>query len=223
LEARLLAKNDEVAWANRTWLAAHDVVTLNLMGAPGAGKTALLERTVPALGGEVPVSVLEGDQDTERDAERIRAIGANVAQINTGPGCHLDAEMVARGIEGLAPPPGSLMFVENVGNLVCPALFDLGEHLKVVVLSVTEGDDKPLKYPHMFRVADALVLHKIDLLPHVPFDLERGLENARRVRPGLRTFGLSSQTGEGLDAWLAWLRRIRPAAKASARLGGAAP
>lgn len=212
LEADLLARNDGIAWENRTWLASHDVVSLNLMGAPGAGKTALLERTLPRLREQVPVSVLEGDQATDRDAERIGATGARVVQINTGPGCHLDASMIAAGLSRLEPAPASMLFVENVGNLVCPAMFDLGEHLKVVVMSVTEGDDKPLKYPHMFRVADVLVVNKVDLLPFVPFDVDRCVSNARRLRPRLQVFRVSATSGEGLGEWVAWLRSVAPAA-----------
>jgi hydrogenase nickel incorporation protein HypB len=205
LEHDLLAKNDALAADNRFQLAERGIVALNLLGSPGAGKTTLLERTVRALA-PLPVSVLEGDQDTSHDAERVRAAGARALQINTGSGCHLDAAMVSVGLEALEPQPGSLLFIENVGNLVCPSLFALGEQAKVVLLSVTEGEDKPLKYPHAFRSASVLVITKIDLLPHLRFDLDRCLDHARRVNPWLRVFCLSAERGEGLGAWCDWLR-----------------
>jgi hydrogenase nickel incorporation protein HypB len=206
LEEDLLAKNDRLAERNRGWLAARRVSAWNLMSSPGAGKTTLLEQTILRLRDELPISVIEGDQETARDAERIRATGVRAVQVNTGSGCHLDADMLAVALEKIDPPAGSLLFIENVGNLVCPALFDLGERGKIVMLSVTEGDDKPLKYPHMFRASDVLVLTKTDLLPYVPFDVDRFLANARQVNPRLRVFRLSSTSGEGLDAWCAWLR-----------------
>jgi hydrogenase nickel incorporation protein HypB len=206
LEAALLAKNDALAAENRAWLAERGIVALNLMGAPGAGKTTLLVETLRRIASEIPAGVLEGDQETERDAERIRDAGCRAVQITTGAGCHLDASMVSRGLRALEPAPRSLLFVENVGNLVCPALFDLGERTKVVVMSVTEGDDKPAKYPHMFRAADVLVLNKIDLAPHVDFDVERCLADARALRPGLRVFVISARGGDGMDAWCAFLR-----------------
>jgi hydrogenase nickel incorporation protein HypB len=212
LERSILDENDRLAERNRGWFAARRIAALNLMGAPGAGKTALLERTVVELGarsgqtGATMVSVIEGDQATRRDADRIARTGCRVAQINTGAGCHLDARMVAGVLESLAPPERSLLVVENVGNLVCPALFDLGEQARVVVLSVAEGDDKPEKYPHMFRAADVLVLNKLDLLPHVDFDLDRCVTSARMVNPGLRVFPLSARDGEGVAIWCNWLR-----------------
>jgi hydrogenase nickel incorporation protein HypB len=205
LEHDLLAKNDAVAGRNRGWLRRRGVLALNLLSAPGSGKTTLLERTTVALA-PAPVSVLEGDQETSRDAERVRAAGAKAVQVNTGTGCHLDAAMVERALATLEPPARSHLFIENVGNLVCPALFDLGERAKVVLLSVTEGEDKPLKYPHAFRAARALVVTKIDLLPHVTFDLERCLSYARAVSPHLQVFALSARSGEGLGAWYDWLR-----------------
>ena len=206
LEEDLLAKNDRLAERNRGWLAARRVAAWNLMSSPGAGKTTLLERTIETLAGDVAISVIEGDQETARDAERIRATGARALQINTGSGCHLDADMLAVALEKIDPPPGSLLLIENVGNLVCPALFDLGERGKIVILSVTEGDDKPLKYPHVFRASDVLALTKTDLLPYVPFDVDRFLANARQVNPRLRVFQLSATSGDGLDAWCSWLR-----------------
>jgi hydrogenase nickel incorporation protein HypB len=175
------------------------------MSSPGAGKTTLLERTIRDA--DRPVSVIEGDQETVFDAERIRAAGARAVQVNTGAGCHLDAAMVQRALARLEPPDGGLLFIENVGNLVCPALFDLGEARKAVVISVTEGDDKPLKYPHMFAAADLVVVNKTDLLPYVDFDVNRLTADARKVQPGLEILSVSARTGENLDAWHAWLHR----------------
>ena len=205
VERDILALNDTEAGANRRWLMARRILALNLVSSPGAGKTSLLVRTVEALQGRWPVAVIEGDQQTCFDAERIRATGVAALQINTGKGCHLDARMVGRALPGLKPVEGSLLFIENVGNLVCPAAFDLGEAAKVVVLSVTEGDDKPLKYPDMFAAARLMLLNKIDLLPYVDFSVERALEFARRINPQLEVLLLSARTGEGMDAWLAWL------------------
>ncbi len=212
-ERALLGKNDRLAQGNRRYFQARSIVAMNLMSSPGAGKTTLLERSIARLRG-VPVHVIEGDQATERDAERIRRAGARAVQINTGAGCHLDAHQVAHAAEELAAEPGSLVLIENVGNLVCPALFDLGEQHKVVIFSVTEGEDKPLKYPHMFRAADVLVVSKLDLLPHVEFELERSLEYARRLRPDVRVFQLSATRGDGMDAWCDWLRAELGAAAA---------
>ena len=204
LEARVLEKNDRIAADNRAWLTVHGVAAYNLMSSPGAGKTTLLERTLRERRGR-PVSVIEGDQETERDAERIRAAGARAVQINTGAGCHLDAEMLRGGLAALEPAPGSLLFIENVGNLVCPALFDLGETGRVVVMSVTEGDDKPIKYPHMFRTADLVLINKVDLLPYVDFDQERCAGQVRALNPAAAVLSLSATRGEGLGAWYAWL------------------
>jgi hydrogenase nickel incorporation protein HypB len=206
LEREVLAKNDQLAARNRAFFAGREVVALNLMSSPGAGKTTLLEKTIRQLGGELALSVIEGDQETVRDAERIRAAGCKAVQINTGAGCHLDADMVAKGVRALDPRPRSLLFIENVGNLVCPALFDLGERAKVVIASVTEGEDKPLKYPHIFRACEVLLLNKIDLLPHLEFDADLCIANALRVNPALRVFRLSATRGDGLDEWCGWLR-----------------
>src|SRR5580692_4384754 len=173
LEQQILAKNNLLAERNRGWLAGRSILALNLMSSPGAGKTTLLERTIRDLGETLPLTVIEGDQATLTDAERIRATGARVVQINTGTGCHLDAEMASRALTQLDPPMHSVVMIENVGNLVCPALFDLGEGAKVLILSVTEGEDKPIKYPHMFQACSLLLLNKIDLLPHLRFDVDR--------------------------------------------------
>jgi len=207
LETRILAKNDALAEKNRAWFQGREILALNLVSSPGAGKTSLLERTIRDLSRELPLYVIEGDQATAYDGERIRAAGAPAVQVNTGSGCHLEADMVARGLQELRPSVGSIVMIENVGNLVCPALFDLGERAKVVILSVTEGDDKPLKYPHMFRAADLMILNKIDLLPHVDFDVSRAIANAAQVNPAITALELSARSGEGLDGWYAWLRR----------------
>jgi hydrogenase nickel incorporation protein HypB len=211
IETALLAKNDHLAAHNRTWLAERGIVALNLMSSPGSGKTSLLRRTITELSPVRPVGVVEGDQETRIDAERIRATGAPVVQINTGAGCHLDADMLARGLAELRPPDGSLVFIENVGNLVCPALFDLGEAAKVVVVSVTEGEDKPLKYPQMFSVADLVLINKIDLLPYVDVQLDRLVGHCRSVNADVQVVPLSVTTGEGFAAWRDWLRASEPA------------
>lgn len=205
LEQKVLQKNDELAEHNREWLRRRGVLALNVTSSPGAGKTTLLERTIRELRGEQPVAVIEGDQETLLDAERIRTAGARAVQINTGAGCHLDADMVHRALHALDPEPESLLFIENVGNLVCPAMFDLGEHSKVVVISVTEGDDKPLKYPHMFAAARLVIINKVDLLPYVDFDLDKCAGCARAVNPGVEILPLSATTGEGIDAWYGWI------------------
>ncbi len=208
IEQDILARNDGFADDNRRWLAERGVLALNLVSSPGSGKTSLLVRTIAALQAlpqPVPVSVVEGDQQTSFDAERIRATGAPALQINTGKGCHLDASMVGRALDRLAPTEGSVLLIENVGNLVCPAAFDLGEAAKVVVLSVTEGEDKPQKYPDMFAVADLLLLNKADLLPHLRFDVGRCLAAALKVNPHLQTLVVSAETGEGMAAFYAWI------------------
>ena len=205
LERDVLARNDRLAARNRGWLAGRGAFALNLMSSPGAGKTTLLERTIRDLAGRIPIAVIEGDQATTRDADRIRAAGARAVQINTGKTCHLDAAMVGRALADLDPAPGTMVAVENVGNLVCPALFDLGEQARVVVMSVTEGDDKPIKYPHMFRAGDVLVVNKVDLLPHVDFDVARCLDLAQQVNPRLRVLRVSATRGDGLAAWYDWL------------------
>jgi len=207
VERDLLAKNDAIAAANRRFLDDRGAFALNLVSSPGSGKTTLLVKTIGAWDGRTPIAVIEGDQQTSRDADRVREAGAPAVQVNTGKGCHLDAQMVANALSRLALADESLLLIENVGNLVCPAAFDLGEAHKVVVLSVTEGEDKPLKYPDMFRAADLLVLNKIDLLPHVEFDVDAAIAYARRVRPDIEVILVSARTGEGFADWIAWLER----------------
>jgi len=209
IEQDILAKNDEYAAANRRQLAERGILALNLVSSPGSGKTTLLTRTLTDLAGRWPMAVIEGDQRTSQDAERIRETGVKAVQINTGKGCHLDAHMVGHALERLEPEAGSLLFIENVGNLVCPAGFDLGEAHKVVILSVTEGEDKPLKYPDMFHAADLMILNKTDLLPHLQFDVERCIEYARRVNPRIKVLRLSATTGEGMESWYEWLDASR--------------
>jgi hydrogenase nickel incorporation protein HypB len=207
LQQKVLAKNDSLAAANRAWLASQRIIAINLMSSPGAGKTTLLERTARDVGAELSLSVIEGDQETTLDAARIEAAGCPVAQINTGAGCHLDASMVARGLRALGPRPGSLLVIENVGNLVCPALFDLGESARVVISSVTEGADKPAKYPQMFAGPDLVLLSKVDLLPYLDFDTARHAADLARISPQTGILPVSARTGEGLPAWYDWLRR----------------
>jgi hydrogenase nickel incorporation protein HypB len=206
LEKNLLAKNDQLAAQNRAWFQEQEILGLNLVSSPGSGKTTLLTRTIRDLQEQIPISVIEGDQATSNDAQRIRETGCNVVQINTGTGCHLEAAMIQKGLNELAPSPRSMVMIENVGNLVCPALFDLGEQAKVVILSVTEGEDKPIKYPHMFRASQVMILNKIDLLPYVEFDRDRCVEYALKVNPELKIFQVSATTGEGLDDWYDWLK-----------------
>lgn len=205
IEQDILSKNNAYADENRQHLAAHGILALNLVSGPGSGKTTLLCKTISMLAG-LPVAVIEGDQQTSRDAERIRATGAPAVQINTGKGCHLDAHMVGHAMARLKLQDESLLMIENVGNLVCPAAFDLGEAHKVVILSVTEGEDKPIKYPDMFRAASVMLLNKIDLLPHVEFDVDAAIGFARRVNPQIRVIRLSATRGEGMDEWLQFLR-----------------
>jgi len=207
IEQDILGKNNGFAAQNRHYFGAHGIFALNLVSSPGSGKTTLLTRTIEAMRPRISVAVIEGDQQTSRDAERIRASGARAVQINTGKGCHLDAHMVGHALEHLKPQDASVLMIENVGNLVCPAAFDLGEAHKVVILSVTEGEDKPLKYPDMFHAASLILLNKVDLLPYLNFDLQQCLENVRRVNPGIETINISAVSGEGLDQWLRWIER----------------
>jgi hydrogenase nickel incorporation protein HypB len=205
LEQKVLAKNDALASHNRTMLADRGILAVNLMSSPGAGKTTLLERTIASIKRDRPVAVIEGDQETVLDADRIRRTGCAVTQVNTGAGCHLDAAMMHDALHELDPQPGSVVFVENVGNLVCPALFDLGEGGKVVIISVTEGTDKPLKYPYMFAVADLVIVNKLDLLPYVDFDLDACRRHVAAVNPGTPVVALSATRGDNLAAWYDWL------------------
>jgi len=206
LKARVLGKNDVLASSNRAWLAERHALAVNLMSGPGAGKTTLLERTIRDLRGDLPLYVIEGDQATSNDAERIGRAGADVVQVNTGTGCHLDAHMVGHGLAELSPRKGSMIFIENVGNLVCPALFDLGEKRRVAILSTTEGEDKPLKYPYMFKETDLVLLNKVDLLPYLDFSADQAIKNARAINPDVKVLPVSARTGEGLSDWYAWLR-----------------
>jgi hydrogenase nickel incorporation protein HypB len=212
LQQKVLAKNDAIAEGNRDWLEDRGVLAINLMSSPGAGKTTLLERTARDLAGGRVISVIEGDQETALDATRISAAGCQVVQINTGVGCHLDAAMVDEALRALDPPAGSIVVIENVGNLVCPALFDLGESTRIVLSSVTEGADKPAKYPHMFSRADLVLVTKTDLLPYVDFDLARHAADIKHLSPGAQILQISATTGDGLPAWYDWLREAVPSA-----------
>jgi hydrogenase nickel incorporation protein HypB len=205
IEQDILAKNNSYASTNRRHFDERGIFVLNLVSSPGSGKTTLLAATIARLKGQLPLSVIEGDQQTSVDAERIRAAGAPAVQVNTGKGCHLDAHMIGHALERLMPAEESVLFIENVGNLVCPAGFDLGERHKVVVLSVTEGADKPLKYPDMFHAASLMLLNKCDLLPYVDFDVEACIANARRINPRIEVLQLSATSGEGMEGWLEWI------------------
>jgi hydrogenase nickel incorporation protein HypB len=207
LEQDVLAKNNLLAERNRGYFEAKNILALNLVSSPGSGKTALLERTLAEMNGMAKFYVIEGDQQTTRDADRIAATGAPVVQINTGKGCHLDSEMVNQAVKKLAPPDGAVLMIENVGNLVCPSLFDLGEGHRVVIISVTEGEDKPLKYPDMFHTSQVCIINKIDLLPYLPFDVEKVKQYARQANPDLIFFEVSALTGEGMEGWYEWLKR----------------
>jgi hydrogenase nickel incorporation protein HypB len=218
IERDILAKNDGYARANRARLAQTGTFALNLVSGPGAGKTTLLCRTIADLKDRLSIVVIEGDQQTSNDAERIRATGVPAVQINTGRGCHLDAHMVGHALDDLPVAPGGLLFIENVGNLVCPSGFDLGEAHKVVILSVTEGEDKPLKYPDMFAAADLMLLTKADLLPHLDFDVGACMAAALRTNPRLQILTVSAKTGEGLSAFYAWLETRSAAARAAVSL-----
>jgi hydrogenase nickel incorporation protein HypB len=204
-----LAKNDALAARNRAWLAGREILALNLVSSPGAGKTTLLERSIRDLQAEMKLFVVEGDQATSNDGERIRAAGAPVVQVNTGTGCHLEADMLERGLKVLKPSVGSVLLIENVGNLVCPALFDLGERAKVVIFSVTEGEDKPLKYPVMFKAADLVLLTKCDLIPHLDVDLAKVHDALARVMPRPEVIEVSARTGAGMERWVSWLAGLR--------------
>ena len=207
LEIDVLSKNNMLAERNRGFFEALNILALNLVSSPGSGKTSLLERTITDLKADLDLFIIEGDQQTSNDADRIHKAGAPVIQVNTGNGCHLDAHMVNHAVKDLQPNNGSVLFIENVGNLVCPSLFDLGESKRVVIISVTEGDDKPIKYPNMFESSQLCIINKIDLLPYVDFDLSKTKEYARRVNPELEFIELSVKSGEGMDGWYDWLKK----------------
>jgi len=209
VERDILEKNDAIAAENRRDLQATKTLALNLVSSPGSGKTALLVETLKRIGDKYPVAVIEGDQETTADADRIRATGAPAIQINTGKGCHLDADLVRTGMSRLGTPANGILFIENVGNLVCPAGFDLGEAHKVVIVSVTEGEDKPLKYSGMFAASGLMVVTKTDLLPHLDIDIDRLIVNARRINPTIGVLKLSAKSGEGMDRWIHWLETAR--------------
>ena len=213
IEEDILARNNGYADENRRRLAASGILAVNLVSSPGSGKTSLLVKTIEALKTKVPVAVIEGDQETSNDAERIRATGVPAIQVNTGRGCHLDAHMVGHAMDGLPLARGSILFIENVGNLVCPAGFDLGEAAKIAILSVTEGDDKPLKYPDAFAAASLMILSKTDLLPHVDFDVARCIGHARAINPGIEVVQASAKSGEGMQGWIDWLLHAREHAR----------
>lgn len=210
LEQDILNTNNLMAERNRGYFEAFDITALNLVSSPGSGKTTLLETTIKNIGNEIPFSVIEGDQQTTNDADRIDKLNIPVVQINTGKGCHLDSAMIQRAYKELKPAQGSVLMIENVGNLVCPALFDLGENHRVVIISTTEGDDKPLKYPDMFAHSDVCLINKMDLLPYVQFDIEKVKDNARRINPNLVFFEVSATKGEGMGQWYEWLKTAIP-------------
>ena len=209
LETAILGKNNEIATRNRGWFEGRGVIALNIVSSPGSGKTTLLEETIKRMKGAVDIAVIEGDQMTSNDADRIRDAGARAVQINTGAGCHLEADMIASAVKSLDPQTGSILMIENVGNLVCPAMFDLGEKMKIAVISTTEGEDKPIKYPHMFRAVEWVVINKMDLAPHVDFDEEMCRRNILEVNPGVKIFCLSARTGDGMDAWCSNLAELK--------------
>jgi len=205
LEKDILYKNDLLAERNRGYFEARNIVAINLVSSPGSGKTTLLEATIKSLKDFAPLYIIEGDQQTMNDANRIAEAGAPVVQVNTGNGCHLDSDMIHRSIKKLNPEQGSVLFIENVGNLVCPSMFDLGETMRVVIMSVTEGEDKPLKYPTMFETSQICIINKMDLLPYLNYDLEKAKQYVRQVNPNLQIFELSTTNGEGLGNWIDWL------------------
>jgi hydrogenase nickel incorporation protein HypB len=208
VESDILYANNLMAARNRGVFEARNLKAINLMSSPGSGKTTLLERTVNEMKDKINFSVIEGDQQTMNDAERIKTTGVHVIQVNTGNGCHLDAEMIHSAVKRLAPADNSLIMIENVGNLVCPSLFDLGENKRVVIMSVTEGEDKPLKYPNMFQTTDLCLLNKIDLLPYLDYDISKAIEYGHRINPHLRFISISAKTGEGMEEWYQWLSSI---------------
>lgn len=207
VEKDILSQNNLMAERNRGFCEAKDIISLNLVSSPGSGKTSLLERTIKEIGNELKFYVIEGDQQTMNDAERIQSAGAPVIQINTGNGCHLDADMINKAIKKLEPANNSVLLIENVGNLVCPSMFDLGESGRIVIISVTEGEDKPIKYPTMFQSSDICLINKTDLLPYVEFDITKCIDYAKRVNPSLKFIKLSVKTGDGINDWYDWLKK----------------
>lgn len=207
LEKDILHKNDLLAERNKGYFDAKNIFAINLVSSPGSGKTSLLERTIADLKTEISFGVIEGDQQTSNDADRIAALEIPVIQINTGKGCHLDSEMISKAVKQLSPVDGSLLMIENVGNLVCPAMFDLGENIRVVIISITEGEDKPIKYPDMFYGSQVCIINKIDLLPYLKFDMKKLKDYARKVNPNLEFFEVSAYTGEGMESWYNFLRK----------------
>jgi hydrogenase nickel incorporation protein HypB len=207
LEREILHKNDLLAERNKGYFDAKNIFAINLVSSPGSGKTSILERTIADLKSEISFNVIEGDQQTTNDADRIAALNIPVVQINTGKGCHLDSEMIAKAVKELSPKDGSLMMIENVGNLVCPSMFDLGENSRVVIISITEGEDKPIKYPDMFYGSQVCIINKIDLLPYLKFDIEKLKDYAKKVNPNLVFFEVSAYTGQGMDAWYTFLKK----------------
>jgi len=206
VEKDVLHENNLLAQRNRGYFDAKNILALNLVSSPGSGKTSLLEKTLTDLRDQFSFYVIEGDQQTTRDADRIHATGTRVSQINTGKGCHLDAHMIFHAVQGMKPKENAILFIENVGNLVCPAMFDLGEKERVVIISVTEGDDKPIKYPDMFHTSTLCIINKIDLLPYVPFSMEKVKDYAKQVNPNLEFIELSCTTGQGLQNWYEWIK-----------------
>jgi hydrogenase nickel incorporation protein HypB len=207
LEREILHKNDLLAERNKGYFEAKNIFAINLVSSPGSGKTSLLERTIADLKSEISFNVIEGDQQTTNDADRIAALDVPVIQINTGKGCHLDSEMIAKAVKELSPKEGSLMLIENVGNLVCPSMFDLGENIRVVIISITEGEDKPIKYPDMFYGSQVCIINKIDLLPYLKFDIEKLKDYAKKVNPNLEFFEVSAYTGQGMESWYTFLKK----------------
>lgn len=206
VEKDVLYENNLLAERNRGYFEAKNILALNLVSSPGSGKTSLLEKTLTDLKNELECAVIEGDQQTTNDADRIHATNTKVTQINTGKGCHLDAHMVLHAVQDMKLKNNSVLFIENVGNLICPAMFDLGERERVVIISVTEGDDKPLKYPDMFHTSSLCIINKVDLLPYVPFNMDKVKENAKKVNPNLEILEVSCTSGEGLQQWYSWLK-----------------
>ncbi len=206
IEKDILQKNSSLANKNREYLKSKNIIAINLMSSPGSGKTTILEKTISDLKNKITFSVIEGDQQTLNDAKRIQDVGVPVVQVNTGSGCHLDSEMIDKAVKAIKPNNNSILFIENVGNLVCPAMFDLGESKKVVIISTTEGEDKPIKYPNMFYEADICIINKIDLLPYLDFSVDKCKDYALKVNHNLKFFEVSAKTNEGMDKWYSWLR-----------------